>query len=482
MNLRQLFSEILPDNRLPETQVTSVTCDSRQVQRGSVFVCVRGSRGDGHNHVAQALERGAALVVAQTDCGIPNQLLFADTREVYSRLCAAFFGHPANRMRLIAITGTNGKTTTAWLVQHALEQLGHKAGLIGTICNKLGAGQVLPARYTTPDPWELHGLFSRMLQNGCTEVVMEASSHALEQRRLEGCRFACGVFTNLSPEHLDYHPDLESYFQAKARLFSMCDTAALNGADVHGQRLYRQLERKLPLLSFGEGQQLSAQDVRLYADRCEMTLVYGQQNCYACLRMPGQFSVENLLAAVAALLQCGFKLEESVNAVCSCQGVPGRTEVCISQDGITVLRDYAHTPDSLQKVLDTVRGFCKGRLIVVFGCPGRRDRQKRPLMAKAVCERADLLVMTADNPREEPLEQIFADSMPGLAGAGRRARVIADRRDAISWAIGNSRAGDIVLLAGKGHEDYQVLEDRTICFDEKEIVMQIFSQRCADKR
>ena len=483
MNLRQLFQELLPDNRLPQTQVSSITCDSRQVQKGGVFVCIKGSRGDGHNHVAQALERGAALIVAQNDCGIPNQLLFEDTRAVYSRLCACFFDHPAKKLRLIAVTGTNGKTTTAWLIQHALEQLGRRVGLIGAICNKLGGEQTLPARYTTPDPWELHQLLCSMVQNGCSDVVMEASSQALEQRRLEGCRFGCAVFTNLSPEHLDYHPDLESYFRAKARLFSMCDTAAVNGADPFGKRICEQLrERGAPLLCFGDGQQLGAQQVRLFADRCEMIITDGQNRCPACLRMPGRFSVENLLAAVSALLQCGFSLEQSVDAVCSCGGVPGRTEVCVSQDGITVLRDYAHTPDSLQKMLDTVRGFCQGRLIVVFGCPGRRDRQKRPLMAKAVCERADLVVMTADNPREEPLEQIFSDAMPGLARAGRRTRVIADREEAIAWAIGHSRPGDVVVLAGKGHEDYQVLEDRTVCFDEKEIVMRIFRQRYAEKR
>ncbi len=485
MTLRELFSEIMPENHLPQMQVTSVTCDSRQVKKGSVFVCIRGSMSDGHNHVAQALERGAQLIVAQNDCKIPNQILVEDTRQTYSQLCANYFGCPAKRLRMIAVTGTNGKTTTTWLIHHALCKMGVKAGLIGTVCNKIGETEAIPARYTTPDAWELQSVLAKMVQKGCTHVVLEASSHALEQKRLYGCRFACAVFTNLTPEHLDYHLNVESYYQAKKTLFSQCDSAAVNLGNDYGRRLFTELNQadKFPLLSFqaqGEaesGTTLCAKNISLFSDRCECDLIYQGQQQRAVLGLPGEFSVENLLGAVSALVQCGFPFEQSVRAVCSCQGVPGRTQVCVSADGITVLRDYAHTPDSLEKVLKTIRGFCGGRIITVFGCPGRRDRLKRPLMAKAVCENADLIVMTADNPREEPLEQIFADAMPGLKGAGKRARVIADREQAIRWALQNAAEGDIVLLAGKGHEDYQVLADRTIYFDEKEMAQRLFAER-----
>ena len=239
MDLQQLFGEILPGNRLPAQQVASVTCDSRQVRRGSVFVCIAGSLTDGHNYVAQALQRGAILVVAQRDCGVPNQLLFPDTRTVYAQLCAAFFGYPARKLKLLGITGTNGKTTTAWLTHHALNRLGVKAGLIGTICNRVGE-QSIPARYTTPDAWELQELLAQMLRCGCTHVVMEASSQALEQKRLYGCFFVCAAFTNLTPEHLDYHGDVESYYQAKRALFSQCGAAVVNIGDPYGQRLYRE--------------------------------------------------------------------------------------------------------------------------------------------------------------------------------------------------------------------------------------------------
>ncbi len=479
MTLCELFAEILPGNRLPKQPVSSVTCDSRQVKRGSVFVCIRGSLSDGHHYVTQALERGAQLIVAQQDCGLPNQVVVEDTRKAYAQLCSAFFGHPAKKLKMIAVTGTNGKTTTAWLIHHALCRMGRTAGLIGTVCNRIGETESVPARYTTPDAWELNELLAQMVERGCTDVVLEASSQAVEQKRLEGCRFACGVFLNLSPEHLDYHPDMEHYYQAKRRLFCQCDTAVVHRDDPYGRRLMEELTAEgTPVWGFGTGQDsaLRAEKIELFADRCQCDLCLEDKREQAVLRLPGKFSVENLLAAVAALLQCGFPLEETVRAVCSCEGVPGRTEVCVSAGGITVLRDYAHTPDSLEKVLTAVREFCTGRVIAVFGCPGRRDRQKRPLMAKAVCDHADFVVMTADNPREEPLEQIFADAMPGLRDAGKRAVVIPDRRQAILCALQMSRPGDTVLLAGKGHEDYQVLAERTICFHEKQIARELFEQ------
>ena len=251
MQLQTLFAEVLPNNRLPAQQVTSVTCDSRQVQKGSVFVCIRGTLGDGHNYVAQALQKGAVFVVAQQDCKIPNQLLVEDTRRVYSQLCAAFFGYPARKMQLLALTGTNGKTTSAWMLHHALGHLGIKAGLIGTICNRIGASLTLPARYTTPDAWELQQLLAMMFKQGCTHVVMEASSQAIEQQRLYGCQFSCAAFLNLTPEHLDIHGDVEHYFQSKAMLFEQCDRALLRIDDPYARRLLKDLQRKrMPLLPF----------------------------------------------------------------------------------------------------------------------------------------------------------------------------------------------------------------------------------------
>ena len=256
MQLQTLFAEVLPNNRLPAQQVTSVTCDSRQVQKGSVFVCIRGTLGDGHNYVAQALQKGAVFVVAQQDCKIPNQLLVEDTRRVYSQLCAAFFGYPARKMQLLALTGTNGKTTSAWMLHHALGHLGIKAGLIGTICNRIGESLTLPARYTTPDAWELQQLLAMMFKQGCTHVVMEASSQAIEQQRLYGCQFSCAAFLNLTPEHLDIHGDVEHYFQSKAMLFEQCDRALLRIDDPYARRLLKDLQNKrMPLLTFGREQQ-----------------------------------------------------------------------------------------------------------------------------------------------------------------------------------------------------------------------------------
>ena len=306
MQLQTLFAEVLPNNRLPAQQVTSVTCDSRQVQKGSVFVCIRGTLGDGHNYVAQALQRGAVFVVAQQDCKIPNQLLVEDTRRVYSQLCAAFFGYPARKMQLLALTGTNGKTTSAWMLHHALGHLGIKAGLIGTICNRIGESLTLPARYTTPDAWELQQLLAMMFKQGCTHVVMEASSQAIEQQRLYGCQFSCAAFLNLTPEHLDIHGDVEHYFQSKAMLFEQCDRALLRIDDPYARRLLKDLQNKrMPLLTFGREQQamLRAEQIQLFSDRCESTLCFQGERRQAKLPLPGEFSVENLMAAVGMLLQ-----------------------------------------------------------------------------------------------------------------------------------------------------------------------------------
>ena len=477
MQLQTLFAEVLPNNRLPAQQVTSVTCDSRQVQKGSVFVCVRGTLGDGHNYVAQALQRGAVFVVAQQDCKIPNQLLVEDTRRVYSQLCAAFFGYPARKMQLLALTGTNGKTTSAWMLHHALGHLGIKAGLIGTICNPNAETHTQPPRNTTPHARHQHQQqLAIKFNQGSTHLLMEASSQAIEQQRLYGCQFSCAAFLNLTPEHLDIHGDVEHYFQSKAMLFEQCDRALLRIDDPYARRLLKDLQNKrMPLLTFGREQQamLRAEQIQLFSDRCESTLCFQGERRQAKLPLPGEFSVENLMAAVGMLLQLGLPFAESVDAVCSCQGVPGRTEVCVSSGGITVLRDYAHTPDSLRKVLRTIRKDCKGRLLVVFGCPGRRDRSKRPLMTQAVCENADLAVMTADNPREEPLEQIFSDALADVR-AGWQLRVIPDRAEAIHWAISCCRRGDVLLLAGKGHENYQEVKGVKHHFDDKEVIREIF--------
>ena len=463
-------------------EIELITCDSRKVTPNSIFVCVKGSLGDGHDYAEEALAKGAAWIVAQRDCGVSRQILAEDTRKIYSELCGAFFGNPAQKLRLTAVTGTNGKTTSTWLLHHALQKLGVKAGLVGTVYNHTGR-EMVQANYTTPDAWQLHQLLARMKAEGCTHVVLEASSQAIDQQRLYGCTFDCGIFTNLSPEHLDYHPDLESYYQAKKQLFSSCKKAAVNVGNPFGKRLAEELlEQGMEVFSFSaEGRaRLAAAEIELFSDHCQGRIFFDGKEKTASLSLPGKFSMENFLTALSALLMLGFPFEESVEAVSSCPSVPGRTEVCLCEDGITVIRDYAHTPDSLEKMLSAMKEFCSGRLITVFGCPGRRDRTKRPLMAKAVCRYADFAVMTADNPREESLDQIFSDAMMGLDGS-ENIRIIADRKEAIRWALTESRPKDTVILAGKGHENYQVLKDKTIFFDEKQLVNEIYLS-CKEKK
>lgn len=474
MTVQELFSRLFPGNNFPKRQITNITCDSRKVTAQSVFVCVKGSCEDGHDYVQEALQKGAQFIVAEQDCGIKNQVIVQDTRLVYSKLCAAYFGFPSKKLNLIGVTGTNGKTTTTWLVHHALKEMGIRAGLVGTICNDTGS-EVSRANYTTPDPWSLQQLFADMVDNGCTHVVMEVSSQALDQKRLAECDFSCGVFTNLSPEHMDYHQNMENYYHAKKILFAQCGKAVINQDDAYGRRLAEELTKEgKELFFFGRetSADLYVQNESFFADHCEAELCYHGKHSHAKLLLPGKFSTENLAAAVSILVMCGFDFEKSVKSVCSCQGIPGRCEVCLHKDGVTVIRDYAHTPDSLQKILSSMREFCEGRLIVVYGCPGRRDRTKRPKMTKAVLDYSDFAILTADNPREEPLEDIFADALFEI-GNTESLHVIVDRKEAIKTALSQAKSGDIIVLAGKGHENYQVLSDRTIYFDEKEIVQSL---------
>jgi len=456
-----------------DRKIASITRDSRQVSEGAVFFCIKGQKFDGHDHAEKALEAGAAAVVVQRDLGLKRQIITEDMHRAYSTACANFFGNPADKLKLIGVTGTNGKTTVTYLVKQILTSAGVKTGLIGTIQNEIG-DTVIPAKHTTPDPFQLHAMLARMHEAGCEYVVMEVSSHALDQKRAEGLRFISAAFTNLTQDHLDYHGTMEAYYQAKKKLFSMCDTAVINVDDKYGQRLNGEAECKtLTYACETSDADYSAHNIKFTEKGSSFAFLAGSTLKRVNFAQPGLFSVSNAMAAGVLCLAAGIDLEAVIEGLNRCTGVSGRFEILPANTDYTIIRDYAHSPDGLEKVLGTIRSFAAGRIVTLFGCAGNRDRTKRPMMAEAVARLSDFCIITSDNPRDEDPEQIIKDALPGIKQHRTPYKAIVDRYEAIRWALENTQPGDVLVLAGKGHEDYQVLDYGTIYFDEREIVLSL---------
>ncbi|MEF9852732.1 MAG: UDP-N-acetylmuramoyl-L-alanyl-D-glutamate--2,6-diaminopimelate ligase [Hydrogenoanaerobacterium sp.] len=477
MTLYELLNGIKHDENIKDCEVVKVTCDNREVVAGTVFVCIKGQKFDGHDVAQKAVESGASLVVCEKDVGLPQQLVVANTREAYGIMCGNFYGNPAGKLKLIGITGTNGKTTISYLVKQLLEDAGKRVGLIGTIHNEIGEMNV-PATHTTPDPSELHVLFSRMALAGCEYVVMEVSSHALDQHRLAGCHFDVGVFTNLTQDHLDYHGTMENYYAAKKSLFDICGTAVINIDDEYGLRLTKEVPCKVLTFSTDDDNaDFIAKNIYSSATGSRFALVTQNHIGRVNFCMPGKYSVSNALAAGVAALAAGVSFEEAVKGLCECKGVTGRTELIVAEHPFTIIRDYAHTPDGLEKIIESVREYATGRIITLFGCAGNRDRSKRPKMAEIVARLSDYVILTSDNPRDEDPLQIINDAVPGFLEHKTPYKILPNRYEAIEYALDFAKEGDILLLCGKGHEDYQVLDFGTICFDEKEIVLRMLKEK-----
>lgn len=458
----------------PERDITGICFDSRKAEPGSLFVAIRGFQSDGHRYIHQAIRQGACAVVAEhlPEEPVPEQvtvILTPDTRRALAQLAAEWYEHPERQLKLIGITGTNGKTTTTYLIRHILEQRGHSCGLIGTNGSIVG-GELRPAERTTPEAPELFALLRDMVKAGCEYAVMEVSSHSLVLERVYGLRFAAAAFTNLTQDHLDFHQDMEHYFQAKATLFQHCDTAVINGDDSWGRRLEE--AAACPVLCFSakrSGVSLMAKDVRLLPDGVQAVLVQGSNIARMRLRIPGMFSVYNGLTAIGCCMALGLTLAESTEALQSAEGIRGRAEIVPTGRDFTVMIDYSHTPDSMENILKTVRGYARGRVIGLFGAGGDRDKTKRPLMGRIAGELCDLCIVTSDNPRSEDPEAIIEDILRGMT-AKRRYRVIPDRREAIAWCIKNARKDDIIVLMGKGQETYQEIQGVKHPLDEREEV------------
>jgi UDP-N-acetylmuramoyl-L-alanyl-D-glutamate--2,6-diaminopimelate ligase len=445
--------------------VDDVSFDSRELRPGALFFCVPGSAADGHTFAADAVARGAAALVVERwlDLDLP-QVRVRSVREAMGPMSAAVFAHPADALTMVGVTGTNGKTTTTYLLESVFSAAGLVSGVIGTTGAKI-AGEPVPLARTTPEAPDLHRLFAAMRDRGVTTVAMEVSSHALAQGRLGGIRFDVAAFTNLSQDHLDFHPDMESYFETKAALFTpaRAAAAAIGIDDEHGRRL--RAVSTVPSLTYGLPSDADVRATDVAADTAGVSFRVGELVVSSPLL--GTFNVLNCLCALAVCRLVGIPDDATATGIAALPGVPGRVEPVDEGQDFLVVVDYAHTPDSIQTVLAAARDVASGRVIVVFGCGGDRDRGKRPLMGAAATSHADLTVITSDNPRSEDPLGIIAEIEPGAREGGGRYVVEPDRRAAIRLAVRGAAGGDVVVIAGKGHEQGQTFDGWTDPFDDR---------------
>ena len=471
-----------------DVEVSSLCYDSRKVQQGALFFAVRGTHSDGHDHLAQAVDRGAVAVVVERATrelfDDVTTIVVSDVRASLAFLSAFFYHQPALKLRLVGVTGTNGKTTTTYLLKHICERAMMRCGLIGTVRYEIG-DEILPSSRTTPESLDLQILLARMRDAGCRAAIMEVSSHAISQGRIHGLEFDAAVFTNLTQDHLDFHGNLESYFEAKASFFThhitaqkkKRGTAVINIDDRYGAELYSRISKTMRVITYGVGNRADFRASNFKTELGGTSYQLDTQNRSFLVRLPliGKFNIYNSLAALAAAFALGVQPRAAVLALSTAPHVPGRLELVAAKRNYQVFVDYAHTDDALNNVLRTLRDLSPNRLIVVFGCGGDRDRAKRPLMGHAAETGSDYAIITSDNPRSENPEAIIRDVENGFQG--RNYEKIVDRNLAIHRAIGMAQSRDIVLIAGKGHENYQEFAHQTVAFDDVQVARSAIEAR-----
>lgn len=469
--------------------VLSLATDSRRVLPGALFFALPGQRTDGQHFIEEAIGRGAVAVIATRPARVPGHIAFVEVAPEKQRLLLAevarrFYGHPEKVLDVVGVTGTNGKTTVGFLTRHLLGRDHGPVGLLGTVEYDLGA-RTLPAYRTTPEAADLYAMLAQMRDAGCQRAVMEVSSHGIDQHRVAGLPVKVAIYTNLSQDHLDYHPSLDAYFETKLRLFTgdlgtPPAAAVVNLDDARGHELVARLPVGVDAITYGEHENalLRATEVELSASGSRFLISWAGETLAASLRLPGRYNVQNALAAVGAALSLGESLAAAVARLAEFPGVPGRMERIDEGQDFAVFVDYAHTDDALRNALGMLRPITTGRLHCLFGCGGNRDRSKRPRMVAAVQEAADIAWATADNPRREALEQIFADMRTGITDPGG-ITFINDRRRAISVALDACRPGDTLLIAGKGHETYQEFADSVVPFDDRQVTGDLLRRKRA---
>jgi UDP-N-acetylmuramoyl-L-alanyl-D-glutamate--2,6-diaminopimelate ligase len=465
----------------PGVEVNDVTYDSRRVQPGALFVAIRGLATDGNQFVEAALRKGAVAVASEAEArpGVP-WLQVDDARAALAALSAELLGCPAQALSLVGVTGTNGKTTTAYLIDAALRSVGRRVGLLGTVQYRIG-DRLAEAVRTTPEASDLQKLFREMVDAGCSDAVLEVSSHSLDLKRVHGCPFRVAVFTNLTRDHLDFHGDMDRYFAAKRVLFDTLlredGHAIVNADDDRAAELVGASRGRVITYGLEKAADLRAEAIALSLSGTSFRIRTRDGAFEMRTPLLGRFNVQNVLAAFGACLGLGIAPEAAARGLASLKGVSGRMERIDAGQDFTVVVDYAHTDDALKNLLETVRELGPRRVITVFGCGGDRDKTKRPLMGAVAARLSDVVVITSDNPRSEPPEAILEDIQRGINGYRKAERlVIEDRRDAIARALEMASAGDVVVIAGKGHETYQVLRDRTVPFDDRQVARDVLGR------
>lgn len=460
------------------TEITNINYDSREVKGGGLFFCIEGYKSDGHKFIGKAVENGAAAIVCtKVPKEMPNCTVIKvyDGRKAMAVLGANFYGNPTEKLKLIGITGTNGKTTSTYMMKSMLESSGYKVGLIGTIANYIGNKKIESHR-TTPESIELQKLFKDMVDSGIEYCVMEVSSHSLYLDRVYGINFREGIFTNLTRDHLDFHKTFENYYQAKMILFKNSKNSIINIDDKYGERVFKDSSNNKITYGLSENADLRAENLKMSSRGTEFDLSYKGSKEHVKINIPGKYNVYNALGSAAACLNEGISMERVKEGLKNLSSVPGRCEIVTNSSKVSfdVVLDYAHTPDGLEKVLKAAREFTRGRLIAVFGCGGDRDKTKRPIMGEIGTKLSDTAIITSDNPRSEEPGEIIKDIVKGIKNDNYV--IVENRKEAIKKALLMAKKDDVIVLAGKGHENYQILKDKTIHFDEKEIVSEYIKE------
>ncbi len=481
MKLKDILNEIKitkKANYKPELEIKSIHVDSREVQEGGLFVCIIGENNDGHEFALDVVKKGVYAVITskELDLGV-SQIVVENTSEAVSKIAANFYDNPTKKLNVIGITGTNGKTTSTFIVKHILDEVGEKCGLIGTIGVDTG-NKFYPAVLTTPQAVDLQKHFAEMVSNGCKHVVMEVSSHALDLRRVDNIDFDIAAITNISQDHLDYHKDMGSYIKAKAKLFEMANKTSIINFDDKYKGAFIDASINRPFLyscSSSVDNGLYAIIQRSHALGMEFDVYYNKVKYPVSTKLIGKFNAYNILLALSIVINCGVDISKAINVIESFNAVDGRFERVQGIKDFTVIVDYAHTPDALENVLRAARSITKNRLITVFGCGGDRDSTKRPLMGQISQQLSDYVIITSDNPRTEDPKRIIDDILEGVK-TNNCVKIIIDRENAIKEAIIIANVGDVILIAGKGHETYQIIGKDKIDFDDRKIALKIYDE------
>lgn len=458
-----------------QTLVDNIIYDSRIKTKNGLFIAVKGFKTDGHNYIEAAIANGSKTIVVedqwQTDNKAITVIKVSDSRKVMAALANNMYDTPSEKFQVVGVTGTNGKTSITFLLGQILESVGHKIGVIGTVENRIG-DTVLKSQHTTPESIDLQKLFSQMYTSKVSHCLMEVSSHALELSRVGGTHFRVGIFTNLTQDHLDFHHTMEAYAQAKAKLFKQCEVGVINVDSPYADTMMK--ESTCQVITYGIDKEAAyrASAIRITAIGVTYTLNTPEGSYEVEVPIPGKFTVYNTLAVIIAARALGIEMDKILSALATVKGVPGRIQSFASEKGYSVIVDYAHTPDGLENVLQAIKQFAKGEVITVFGCGGDRDNTKRPIMGEVAARYSQQVVITSDNPRSEEPFRILEQVEEGVKNHGTPYVKIEDRKEAIYHALTMAKKDDVILIAGKGHENYQILKDRIIHFDDSEIVQE----------